>query len=1090
MELKEQNDVLQNKKKNMLVSASAGSGKTYIMIKYICKLVVEDRVPLSKFLILTFTKPASLQMKDRLLRSLKNAKMDDYVLEQIDAVSTANISTIHAFCEKFLKKYGNTIGLNENFSLLDENMAQNIKELAFGNAYKEYEREQKDLFVELSHAYKNNKTKIKNVIFEIQNLAEAVAEKEEFLKETKSNFEKYFDEALVFLFEDFQKFLKDKIKELSLFHVDDFEKSFVNCFKNAQKSRNLFELSNFLYEIEIPRLPAKKIVGQEIFDSLKIFKSEVVSKVQKIKDLNLSDSDNVYSQRYGILEKNVLNLFESFERHYENLKKRQNCLDFSDLEKYMKELSVNEKLFEGLEYVFIDEYQDTNKIQEKIIKNIAKNCHFVAVGDLKQGIYGFRLASSEIFLRDQEEFQKDENSSVNLLRSNFRSSKAVLDFVNDVFKVCMTKENANVDYLATSMLEGRKEFVDDGQIAVNIDLCDESPQKEIDLPQYYSVKNAEIFCDNKEDVLLADVKRRINEVLESQISVDGVLRKANFGDIAILSRYRNAFFNRLEDYLQQNEIPVMSNSRANLLDEPEVKVLLNFLKLALCLDDEVALASVLLSGLFRMNVEEILEEKTQKNVSLLELVEQNESTNFTFFKEKLEEFRLNSCVFGIKKAFLQLFRETNYLTYINMQENKEKLNLFIENFLNEAEKFDFDIPEFIHYLETVDICVQPETYTFENCVTLTTIHDSKGLEYPIVFLINCDKKLSGRADPDVQINEKFGLALKCFDFDKNSEMNSVRMNAIRQFEKNKDFAEEMMIFYVALTRAQNRLYLFGLNKENIFKKHSVKSCESYFDFIFFALQKQKNRFLKEGFYQDERLAISHIENVVEEKNVERRLSEHFTDVDPAEKIENYLDFKYDFEENQNFRLKESVTSLSRKNQESSITKYSNDNFSFGGDLIEIGNAYHLALKVLDFEKICDIQTLRTELQKHSEIEQNLINMNTLYNNIIQLKKLTQDGETHKEEEFILKEKLSTLLGNKINDEVLVQGIVDLFVIKNDHIILVDYKYSQAKDDEYLISKYKNQLKLYKIAIENAFNLPVRNCFLLSLKQAKLIYVNI
>ena len=117
-------------------------------------------------------------------------------------------------------------------------------------------------------------------------------------------------------------------------------------------------------------------------------------------------------------------------------------------------------------------------------------------------------------------------------------------------------------------------------------------------------------------------------------------------------------------------------------------------------------------------------------------------------------------------------------------------------------------------------------------------------------------------------------------------------------------------------------------------------------------------------------------------------------------------------------------------------------------------------------------------------------MNTLYNNIIQLKKLTQDGEIHKEEEFILKEKLSTLLGNKINDEVLVQGIVDLFVIKNDHIILVDYKYSQAKDDEYLISKYKNQLKLYKIAIENAFNLPVRNCFLLSLKQAKLIYVNI
>ena len=189
-------------------------------------------------------------------------------------------------------------------------------------------------------------------------------------------------------------------------------------------------------------------------------------------------------------------------------------------------LSQQTNLFAGLKYVFVDEYQDTNKIQERIIKNVAKNSNFVAVGDVKQGIYGFRLASSEIFLKDLQDFQESESGAVNFLKCNFRSSQKVLDFVNDVFSVCMTKQSAGIDYLETSMLKqaDNSRFVDEGVKAVNIDVISENDEEFVDVPEVYSVKEARLFVDEKNVVLLKDIKRRILEVLSSKISEDGKLR--------------------------------------------------------------------------------------------------------------------------------------------------------------------------------------------------------------------------------------------------------------------------------------------------------------------------------------------------------------------------------------------------------------------------------------------------------------------------------------------------------------------------------------------------------------------------------------
>lgn len=1082
--IEEQQKVLENDKKNMLISASAGSGKTFIMIKYISDLICKKRVPVKDLLVLTFTKAAAREMKERLEKNLKEEIEDAFIIDQIDQLSIANISTIHSFCEKSLKKYANLLEIPENFSVLDENLSQKIRYKAFEGALKEFEKDFSEEYLELMSLYKNNKNKVRDIVFDVEKIVNSVADKSEFLKKTTSLSEVYFDKALKFLFEKSKKFFEGCLIQIENTKLEDFYQIVKPAYESLLNCRDLFELC--AVEFVFPKMPLRKVVGNELVDVLNEIKKATNKMLESIKSLNLSDKESVDYQKFGKIEKIIIKLFEIYEKNENLIKKAQNGLDFYDLEKYMNVLSQKENLFSDIKYVFVDEYQDTNKVQERIVKNIAQNCNFVAVGDLKQGIYGFRLASSEIFLKDLEDFERDEFSTVNYLKSNFRSSKKVLNFVNDVFKVCMTKDFAKIDYEKTSMLDGQSKFVDDGQKAINIDVVCEESNKKNSFSNIYSVKEAECNVENRKEKTLLDIKRRINEVLSSQISVDGQLRKCKYSDIAILSRNRNGVFNQLEDYLQQCGIPLVSNSRNSLMDEVEIKVLVNYLKLVLCFDDEIALLSVLTSGLGGYSIDEIVSEKGDCE-SLCEMVLQDKNLKFLEFNKNLSDFALDLQIFGIKTAFLKLFAKTKYRAFINSKSNFQKVNLFVDKFLEEivSSGYEFDLPRLINYFETVDIIVTPEVAEVDDAVLLTTIHNSKGLEYPIVFLIGCDQSLKKSASKsDVEVNEEFGFAVKYFDKENNNEVLTAKMLAIKEIEKEKDFIEELMIFYVALTRAKNRLYLFGEKPKS--EKLRLVDCDSYFDLIFFALKYQSKLFKEKGFYQDDNMQICLIEEISEENfSIEQDFDVAEVDQDLKKKVEEYISFKYRFDEKTNYRLKESVTSLTQKEDPQVFVGSGKEEM-----FLQTGNAYHLALKLLDFEKVKSLSDLQDWLKENWCQDFELIDAELLLKNVLLLKEITKGSDkVFKEKEFLMKEKVSNLLEEDVSDEILVQGIVDLFVIKNGQICLVDYKFSNA-GKEYLIRKYFNQLKLYKIALENALKMPVKNVFLLSLKENNLIKIDI
>ncbi len=697
MKIEEQERVLNNSKKNMIVSASAGSGKTYVLIQYICRLVCEKRIPIKNLLILTFTKAAATEMKERLLRALKAEKTDEFILKQIDDLSVSNISTIHSFCEYCLKKYANILKINENFEIADENVAKKLKFSAIKNIYDLFKNNYQDELMTINFAFRNDYLKLRESVFLIESMLTSVSNKEEFIDKILNSQVNIYLEAEQILSSFIDKEIFNTIDILEKHHFEDIVDNLSKKFLNFESLRFIDKVQ-LVIDTNFPPLPKKNEVGAEELNFLKDVRKDFNDLSKKLSELALSE-DKINIEKEGKLEKALINFYLKYEEEYKRLKQNVNVLDFSDLEQYMLALS-HEKLFnEKFDYVFIDEYQDTNSLQEKIVKKVAEKANFVAVGDAKQGIYGFRLASSEIFLRDVEDFSIKENSNAIFLKSNFRSSVRVLNFINEIFKDTMTLDTANIDYLNTSMLSYKKEYKEEDCFAINIDMVAPKvkEEKKFDI---YSVKNDDL-TDEINFTELETIKVRIEEILKSKIYDPDIedYRQVEFKDIAIISRSRNTFFNVLGDYLKEKGIPVITSSKKLIQDNPEIQILINILKITLCFNDDVALLSILMSNFGRFNQDEIYNLLQGQEKTLTEIVQEN--LVFDKILNLLEKFKQNALAYGYKRAFEILFDETNYYPYLYTQ-NDEYINT-VNIFLSEIEKsgFDFDLPSLISYFENV-----------------------------------------------------------------------------------------------------------------------------------------------------------------------------------------------------------------------------------------------------------------------------------------------------------------------------------------------------------------------------------------------------
>ena len=1068
----EQEEIMKSQGESLVVCASAGSGKTSVMVRKITSLIIDSHIDVSDVLVLTYTNAAATEMKERLKKSLSE-KGTDYALMQLDEVASADISTVHSFCDRLIKKYGHFCGLDINLNLLSESMQIYYKRKAFKSALYKLDKES---FLKLMSYYRRMEDSIADIIFGIESYKNSSLNLE--IMNGKTN-EKLAEDILnknliggikhfVSVFESVQK--RAKVDS----HIALVNKitSAIGCvsdkFDFATNYGNLIE-------IELPVMNRDGDKDPEVHEFLKTTKAELSKFIKNQKDKELGSKDIIEKARGCGLQKIFFDLFALYEKEYLLEKQKALALDFDDLEQgVLKILEVPEALEEirdTYKYVFVDEYQDANRVQEKIVKTIAGDGNLFVVGDPKQGIYGFRQSCPDIILED---FNSGKFTS-KMLKSNFRSDKKVLDFVNEVFSVVMTEETAKIDYKKTSMLSGMADYPDDEDIKVNIDVVYTPKESKEEAQGVYDISEdvGESYSEAAAEAVVC--ASRIAEAMSQKIYDKdlNITRSVRYSDITVLLRSRGDYIEEFSNKLSSLGVPVISDAREDLLSDPYVKQVFNYLKLSNFLYDDFTLAGVMLSLFGGFSASELLSIRGEFEGSFYETVLGDKSDKVSKFLCELEDFRK---LVALKGAFItasELLERKRFFAGVLSTEGGGLAVSKVKLFLNSIESsgHNFSLSALVDYYENGKEKSFTSHSAASDAVNISTIHGSKGLEYPIVILANAGKNLRGPDMAEFKIDNELGLALKYYDEDTLQKYNTVLYEAIKVKHKEEETSEELRVLYVALTRAKNKLYIIGSTKEKSFEPfrtdYEIVKTSNYLELILRALASD-GKTCKIAFHEKV--------NVTEKKSKIVSLS-YKRNEEQIEKIKNYLDYNYPYDDATKSAYKTSVTKLISKDKKINVREEKVESTNDG-------IAYHNLLKFLDFDYVEDLTDLNNSilaLETSGKIDKkdiDFIDKNNLLKNIKIIKQLINGGKVLKEQQFIMKDHLD-------GEEFLVQGVVDLLVL-GDKNILLDYKYTSVKNTEKLKNIYEKQIKIYEKAVKEAFNIENLEKYILSLKENILI----
>lgn len=1144
----EQRLVIKNKKKKLVVSASAGSGKTFVVVEKLIRLICEENIPVSRLLVLTFTKAAASELKSRLYAEILKQTSTPFLIEQLDDILVSDITTIDSFCEKIIKRNINSLSLPQNFGILDEKGSKKLKSMAFRRAFDSFSASENDKFEHLYFAFKRNSDMLEECMLTIQAFFDSDNEGEKLKEHFKSNLNVFHVKACENLkeiiknsFSESEKYLQDALTigqasetGMAQQHVD-FASSLQTIVK-PDFSKDFFDICKDVSCFKMPAISTAKC--DKDAKSLLVKAKEVALEGFEIcQTFQFANDKIIASCENGVLSGILLEFFDYYIEEYKRLKEKRNVLDFADLERYAKQLieidEVKKSLQSRYDYIVIDEYQDTNRLQEAILKPIAEKGHFIAVGDLKQGIYAFRNANKDIMSEDIENFKNDKkNGKALYLKGNFRTDERILDFVNQLFKEIMTEKSAGIDYADTSILEGKTKFLGNSLPATRVDIVwngkEKTDKKEAEenkkdiWADIYSVKDDAMKSGYENIKEILAIESRIEEVLQEKIYMpkQKAFKQVEEGDIALLFRNRSSLMQELSQYLEARGYRVNADIKENLLEDSQIALIVSLLKLSINLDDDIPLASVMASPFGRFSLEELSQIRLQNpQEKFYEAVKNSDDQKIKDFLAQMEEFKFDIHVFGIIKALERIFNKTDYLAQLQQFEDGEMKRGRINKLfaLIRSGDLDFSPQEVISTLEHSQK-EDKQSSDGGNSITITTIHATKGLEYPIVILCGAGEKLGKAYNKNFIATKEYGLASHVFDFENNFKMMSPAFLMGKLAKKKSEFVDELMLFYVATTRAKNHLYIIGKGKKEDYSFEKLENQTSYLNLIFFALGEN---FVEQVFEQEE----------VTTKNCKFTLLTDFEECGQTEKInqvndaengktdeniQKLYDFSYPNKEFCKISLKNSVTGI---NKLSKLEEYqvgetlfvekeekpnqANEQKNIASKkAIEIGNSYHEALRFIDFSKVEKIEDLEIEFEKikafmNNEYIQN-IDLNLLYKNIMIVKEVIKGNIPFKEKEFIMEcdlDEIGVLNGEKNlslltkeSNKLIVQGIVDLFAM-GEKLILIDYKYTSTIDEKTLVQRYQGQIYLYEKALEKAFGRKVDEKYLLSLKEGKLIKID-
>lgn len=1163
-----------------------GSGKTAVLVERIIQKIIKDKIDVDKILVVTFTNAAASEMRERILeaiyKKLNETPKDLHLQKQVVLLNKSNISTIHAFCLEVIKNNFYEIDLSPNFRIGDTAEMELLKQDVLDEIFEElYEEENKE-FIKLIDTYAGYRDDInlKELVLKVYKFIQSNPFPEEWLEE-KVNLLKQ-DESTDFaktrwghiLLNDLKQTIQDGILELEYINKELVEKPEFSNF-TATIAEDIFQYEDLiksmdnwdnLYEkavlLKLSKWPTDKKVDENLKEKAKEVRDRVKKKItdkrDKILIYNQKEAKEAIMYMYPVLN-SLKNLVIKFTRCFEQAKKEENCIDFNDIEHYALKILVKKengeyvstevakKYQDKFEEIAIDEYQDSNLVQEYILSTISRKNNIFMVGDVKQSIYKFRQARPELFLEKYEKYKliedKKENEDIKiLLFQNFRSRSNILDLTNLVFDTIMSKKLGDIEYNEKEYLRQLKDYDMpkddiknfDGKAELNIINLAEETEEDDDEEE--RIENAEIEAKL--------VMQKINNLLKSEYHVfdkkKKVYRKATYKDIVILLRATANSAPIYEKVLSDAGMPVFSDTSSEYLSAIEIQTILCVLKILDNPLQDIPLASVLRSYIGDFSDNELIKIRLfNSNSYFYEALKTGRIEAKGKLKEKIEKFCSLLEKWDKEKEYLTLeeliwkiYMDTGYYHYVSLMPDGNLRIANLKMLLERAKQYEEasfkGLFNFIHFIEKLsnnsgDLGSAKLIGENENVIRIMSIHKSKGLEFPIVFVCGLGKKFNMHDLSDkLLLHHEIGLGPTCINTEKGIEYTTLAKEAIKLKARDEAISEEMRVLYVALTRAREKLILTGIDKnyeKSVAKKDELvkvlggvnegllKQYISYLDWIELvhtARKKEIEDLLDITIYSKNKILK---ENIAETEEKTRDIKELEGRADNKE-IEKLLSWEYGFKDATKIPSKTTVTQIKK---EKTKTVVETSNLSYKEEIplplflketdeitgAEKGSAMHIVLQKIDFKKEYSKQDIE-ELLERLVFEKTLTKKQAESVSVLKIdtflksdlaKEIKEAKAVYKEAPFYLSLTSKEAFEIETDEKVLVQGIIDLYFEKeNGEIVLVDYKTDYAKSSGELIEKYKVQLDLYKKALEAVTHKKVSKTYIYSIYFEKEIEI--
>ena len=1198
----EQQAAIDSRGQTLLLSAAAGSGKTAVLVERIIRRLLDKEYPIdiTELLVVTFTKAAAAEMRDRigtaLMKALSETK-DPRVERQLALLPSAQISTLHAFCQHVIRKYFYTIDLDPAFSIAGEEELNLLRRQVLEDVFLSYyeDDEKASILYPLADMFGSDRGDdiLMDTVSRMYTYARSLAWPEHWLKEAA----RAYDVAPDAVIDDmvWAGPIKDAVRRILeedahlydgvLYHLRQREAFAPACdtfvaeqaaLRQAAQARSWNDLSRFVRAIDFPRLKSLRKLSDDdkaVWERCKKVRDDVKKDVIKtLQSVYFSATPEEWLDGMRAMKPvmdGLVTLTLDFAKAYGAAKKEKGWIDFSDLEHFCLQIllapdaspehpvpsAAAEELRSQYEEVFIDEYQDTNGVQELITRLVSGEDNRFMVGDIKQSIYRFRLADPTLFLEKYQSFSRDEKAVQRCidLGRNFRSVPVVLDAVNAVFSRAMTAEAAGMDYGEREKLYAGRQAPDDERWIggpVEVDIVPTPSDEEDDDGSTAFEKECRFIAG------------RIGELLASgrmAARKDGTLEPLSYRHIVVLLRSMAGKADVLIQALQEGGIPSYAEQSGGYFAAVEVQVMLALLR---CIDNpeqDLAMAAVLRSPLVGLDETALAGVRLAGDGTLWQNLPAfvaslpdgvDEKEDLQQFMAAFDSWRTYSRRHGVAELLQRLYDDTAYVDFVGAMPGGDVRQANLKALYDRARQYEeAGFRGLFRYLQLMDkmkedgLDLAPAKVVSEkeDVVRIMSIHKSKGLEFPVVFVADMGKAFNRRDTQDqILFHNRLGIGLKQYDPEWRMSYPTLIWSGIAAQLRWEGTAEEERILYVAMTRARDQLILTGHSShidrdwQRWTSRLNPAQAKSYFDWVMpaalapFGAKADADYARPGAAWQDAvwqvRIAKAVPAGTVEEgaydgePRLEALRRGDLTGTPVPSWLDEQLSWQYAYPQAVRTAAKFSVSEVKRRYQELHSDELQDeaalsvpaaavippapgedDAFAalppwLAGEEAAVsgaqrGTALHKALQYITPAADQTTATLRREIDAF--VRQGLLSREEaklVYVPVLAAfcqsdigRGMAESPELHREYPFtVLLAGGDPLPETETGEQILIQGVIDCLFREDDAWILVDYKSDRLETADAFRRRYAVQLALYKRAVEQITHRPVEETYIYSL----------